>query len=67
MAILQEISELLQKGSAKKVKALVEQALEEGVAAQDILDNGLLAGTLLAKNLRTTKYTFPKFYFLPVL
>ncbi len=44
MAILQEISELLQKGSAKKVKALVEQALEEGIGAQEILDNGLLAG-----------------------
>ena len=44
MAILQEISELLQKGSAKKVKALVEQALEEGIAASEILNNGLLAG-----------------------
>ncbi len=44
MAILQEISELLQKGSAKKVKALVEQALEEGIPAEEILNNGLLAG-----------------------
>ncbi len=44
MAILQEISELLQKGSAKKVVALVEQALAEGVPAGEILDNALLAG-----------------------
>ena len=44
MAILQEISELLQKGSAKKVVALVEQALADGISAQEILDNALLAG-----------------------
>ena len=44
MAILQEISELLQKGSAKKVVALVEQALADGIPAQEILDNALLAG-----------------------
>ena len=43
-AILNEISELLQKGKAKDVAALVQQALDEGLAAQDILDNGLLAG-----------------------
>jgi corrinoid protein of di/trimethylamine methyltransferase len=44
MAILQEISELLQKGNAKKVVALVEHALAAGVPAQEILDNALLAG-----------------------
>ncbi len=43
-AILEQISELLQKGKAKDVAALVQQALDEGLAAQDILDNGLLAG-----------------------
>ena len=42
--ILQEISELLQAGKAPKVKALVQQAIDEGVGAQDILENGLLAG-----------------------
>jgi corrinoid protein of di/trimethylamine methyltransferase len=42
--ILQNISESLQKGKAKDVVALVTQALEEGVPAQDILDKGLLAG-----------------------
>jgi len=44
MSILQEIGELLQKGQAPKVKELVQKALDEGLAAQDILDNGLLAG-----------------------
>ncbi|MCL2124145.1 MAG: corrinoid protein [Desulfovibrionaceae bacterium] len=42
--ILSEISEQLQKGKAKIVKELVEQALAQGVAATDILENGLMLG-----------------------
>lgn len=42
--ILQEISEALQKGNRKMVAALVEQALSEGIAAKDILEQGLLDG-----------------------
>ena len=41
---LLEISEMLQKGRAKGVVKLVKEALEEGVSAADILNNGLLAG-----------------------
>jgi len=44
MSILQEISENLQKGKAKVVKELVEKALADGVKAEDILNEGLLAG-----------------------
>ena len=44
MAILQEISEWLQRGRAPKVKELVAQALEEGVKPQSILEDALLAG-----------------------
>ncbi len=44
MSILTEISENLQKGKAKIVKELVQQALDEGVKASDILNDGLLAG-----------------------
>lgn len=44
MSIVQEISEYLQKGRAKNVKALVQQALDEGVDAKVILDEGLLGG-----------------------
>ncbi|MBS6448025.1 MAG: corrinoid protein [Clostridiales bacterium] len=43
-AILQEISEKLQQGKTKDIKVLVPQALEEGVPAKDILNEGLLAG-----------------------
>lgn len=44
MSILAEISENLQKGRAKVVKELVQQAIDEGVAVRDILDQGLLHG-----------------------
>jgi len=44
MAIVDEISEQLQAGKAKIVKQLVEQAIEEGVGAQEILQEGLLKG-----------------------
>lgn len=43
-AILQEISEKLQQGKTKDIKVLVPKALEEGVPAADILNDGLLAG-----------------------
>ncbi len=44
MSICQEISEKLQKGKAKDVVALVEQALQEGVSADTILNEGLVVG-----------------------
>ena len=44
MSIYSEISENLQKGRAKNVKALVEQAVADGLPAAEILSEGLLAG-----------------------
>ena len=44
MSILQEISANLQKGSAKAVKELVQKALNEGISAKTVLEEGLLAG-----------------------
>lgn len=44
MGILNDISINVQQGKAKIVKALVQQALDEGVKPADILDEGLLAG-----------------------
>ena len=42
--ILNEISQNLQQGRAKAVKELVEQAVQEGVDAKTILEQGLIAG-----------------------
>jgi corrinoid protein of di/trimethylamine methyltransferase len=44
MSVLDDISAFLQKGSAKDVKELVERALDQGVPAKRILEEGLLAG-----------------------
>ena len=44
MSILIEISENLQKGKAKIVKVLVQKAVDEGIAAEVILNEGLLSG-----------------------
>ena len=43
MAILDDISEAVQHGKRKDVKKLVQQAIDEGVDAAEILDKGLLA------------------------
>jgi len=44
MALLENISAALQAGKAKDVAQLVQEAMDSGVPAQEILDNGLLAG-----------------------
>lgn len=42
--ILEDISQNLQSGKAKIVKTLVQQAVDEGYAADTILNDGLMAG-----------------------
>ena len=44
MSILTEISENLQKGKAKVVKELVQQAIDENIPVEQILNDGLLSG-----------------------
>ena len=44
MSILNEISSALQQGRVPKVKEYVQQALNEGIPAGEILEQGLLAG-----------------------
>ncbi len=44
MSILTEISTNLQQGKAKAVKQLVQQAMDEGLPVQQILNEGLLDG-----------------------
>ena len=42
--MLSQISEQLQKGKAKVVKQLVQEAIDSGIPAQEILEKGLIAG-----------------------
>lgn len=44
MAILDEISTAIQTGKLKVVKQLVPEAIEQGISAQSILNDGLLHG-----------------------
>lgn len=44
MSILQEMSQFLQQGRAKNVKELVQQAIDQGIDAKTILEEGLLSG-----------------------
>lgn len=44
MSILDDISSALQQGRVPKVKEFVQKALDEGVPAGDILEQGLLLG-----------------------
>ena len=42
--MLSQISDNLQKGKAKIVKQLVQEAIDAGISAQEILEKGLIAG-----------------------
>lgn len=44
MEILNQISELIQKGNAKLVAEKVKEALDNGISAEEILNKGLIAG-----------------------
>ncbi len=41
---MEAISEALQKGKAKDVKALVQEQIDNGVSAKEVLEGGLMAG-----------------------
>jgi corrinoid protein of di/trimethylamine methyltransferase len=44
MSILMEISELLQNGKAKEIKDAVQKAIDQGLGAKEILENGMMHG-----------------------
>ena len=44
MELFEQISAMLQKGKARDVKALVQQAIDAGLPAKEILEQGLIPG-----------------------
>ena len=44
MSTLNEISQMVVTGQVRTIKAKVQQALNEGISAQNVLDDGLLPG-----------------------
>lgn len=63
MEILNQISTMLQKGKMRDVKALVQQALDEGIEAKLILNEGLLS----AMDIIGTKFKNNEIYVPEVL
>ena len=59
------ISEKIQAGRAKEVKALVQQALDEGVEPNRILNEGLMAGMAVVGGSRTARRLFRKCLWRP--
>lgn len=60
MVIIQEVCENLQKGRAKKVKELVQQALDEGIEPKVILNDGLLSGmTIIGEQFKKEEVFVP--------
>lgn len=47
MSVLLQINEMLQKGRAKNVEELVKQAINEGIPAQSILNDGLISAMMV--------------------
>ena len=61
MINLSEISENLQKGRAKLVQTMVTDALAEGCAPEEILNDGLLAGmNVIAEKFKTGEIYVPE-------
>ena len=59
--ILEDISLKLQAGKAKDVKTLVQQAIDEGIPAQQILDEGLVAGmNVIGEKFKNTEVFVPE-------
>ena len=59
--ILEDISLKLQAGRAKEVKALVQQAIDEGISAQTILEKGLVDGmNIIGEKFKTNEVYVPE-------
>lgn len=61
MSILAEISEKVQRGRAKEVAALVTDALEQGIAADKVLNEGLVVGmNIIGEKFRNNEVFVPE-------
>ncbi len=59
--MLSQISENLQKGKAKIVKQLVQEAIDAGISAQEILEKGLIAGmNIVGEKFRNNEIFVPE-------
>ena len=61
MSLLEDVSLALQAGRAPKVKELVQQAVDEGIPAKDVLEQGLLSGmSVVGENFKNNEVFVPE-------
>ena len=61
MELLDRISQNLQTGKAKVVKGLVQEAIDAGIPAQQILEEGLLSGmNVIGEKFKNNEIFFPE-------
>lgn len=61
MELFNEISVMLQQGRAKNVKELVQQALDQGIPAVEILEKGLIQGmNIIGEKFKTGEVFVPE-------
>ena len=61
MAIYEQIAEEVIKGQADAVKNLVNQALSEDITAEDVLNNGLVAGmNVVSEKFKNNEFFIPE-------
>lgn len=61
MAIYEQIAEEVVKGQAETVKELVNQALSENISAEDVLNNGLVAGmNVVSEKFKNNEFFIPE-------
>jgi len=61
MAIFEQIADEVIKGQADSVKELVNQALSENISAEDVLNNGLVAGmNVVSEKFKNNEFFIPE-------
>ncbi len=61
MKIFEEIADEVQKGNSESVEVLTKKALSEDISAEDILNNGLVAGmNIVSKKFKNNEIFIPE-------
>ena len=61
MKIFEEIAEEIQKGNSESVEVLTKKALSEDISAEEILNNGLVAGmNIVSKKFKSNEIFIPE-------
>lgn len=59
--ILKQLADLLIKGDADEVKRLAQEAIDSGISAEEILNNGLMAGmSVIGKKFKANEVYIPE-------